>query len=86
MTEINEQQFSFLKEMCDNEAYIMVIPELNVNDTHFKELQGLIDGGCLEDITPAFADAQHAGRPFAAFSLTRQAVQMFTSRAASFLN
>ena len=92
MAELSERQFDFVKELCRNKVYLVIIPSIIDNDPatakalykeNFAIIQGVIDLGFLKEVSNEFQDVQAAhraetGREFRAFVLSEQAIKMFT--------
>ena len=91
MDELSEIQFKFIKALCANHMYLMIIPTLRDDDSNeakelynknYQDIKNIIDLGFLEDATDKFENAQpeaiaRTGRGFTAYTLTPLAIQMF---------
>jgi len=91
MTELTQEQFEFLKGLCENRMLILVCPVLLPDDKpemhelyekNIQEIRTMIGLGFLEEITEKFNEAndeakQRGTRPCTAYQLTSLTLQMF---------
>ena len=92
ITELSEDQFRIIHDMCKAQVYIILAPHNMSDDSEEKKnghiknltlLNDLVKQGFMEDATDQFAEllaeARAKGkRTFNAFTLTETAVRMFT--------
>jgi len=89
---LSEKQFNFLKALCENETYIMLVPAvLDEDPEELKEkhragmtdIRELAEMGFIENITDKFQEMldivkKEGARGFEAFLVTADTARMFT--------